>query len=346
MHRLAKRMGGKRVLLVAVVVWSAFTLATPAAARHGLWALVLARIGLGLGEGMSLPATHHLLSCWAPAAERTRATVFVTSGQVVGTVAGVLASPLAAYRWPLVFALFGALGMLWAALALFFMEEEPACRAAPMQRAERAERRALLALPGLLAVRPFAAIWVGHVAANFGWYVLLSWLPSYFHELGVSPAAVGYYAVVPYVTIFVCDNVWSWYLDRRIAGGLGLRDARVVSQSISFVGGGFWLVVITMLRRPGLWPAVALVSASMGLSSFTHSGLWANVIDIAPEGEAGYLLGVSNTMATLPGIFGNLLSGVVIDACGGCYDGLWGLTVASYLIGWVVFSSWCSGERL
>eukprot|EP01050_Picozoa_sp_SAG11_P016003 SAG11_NODE_2130_length_3778_cov_2.150584_4_plen_71_part_00 len=55
---------------------------TPVAARLGLPALVGCRALLGLGEGVALPALHHITARWSPPAERSRFVALTTSGQV------------------------------------------------------------------------------------------------------------------------------------------------------------------------------------------------------------------------------------------------------------------------
>ena len=60
--RLAERYGARYVLGAAVFFWSTFTLLIPLATRHSLGLLIFVRILLGMGEGMSLPAIHALLS--------------------------------------------------------------------------------------------------------------------------------------------------------------------------------------------------------------------------------------------------------------------------------------------
>src|SRR5688572_9998242 len=71
--RLADRYGGKVVLGAGVILWSLFTLATPLAASLGLGALILARVGLGLGEGVAFPSVYSLIGRWIPIGERARA---------------------------------------------------------------------------------------------------------------------------------------------------------------------------------------------------------------------------------------------------------------------------------
>ena len=70
--RLADRFGGKLVLGIAVLIWSAFTFITPFAALAGFGGLILARIGMGIGEGVALPAIYSLYGRWLPRSEGAR----------------------------------------------------------------------------------------------------------------------------------------------------------------------------------------------------------------------------------------------------------------------------------
>jgi len=67
---LADKYGGKRVLLWSLVAWSVFTLLTPVAASASFLALILVRIGLGLGEAPLSPAVLSLFGRWIPENER------------------------------------------------------------------------------------------------------------------------------------------------------------------------------------------------------------------------------------------------------------------------------------
>ena len=63
---LAERLGGNVVLGAGVVFWSLFTLLTPVAAAGGLAALLMARVLMGVGEGITFPSIYALFGRWIP----------------------------------------------------------------------------------------------------------------------------------------------------------------------------------------------------------------------------------------------------------------------------------------
>jgi MFS family permease len=80
----ARRFGGRNVLVVGVALWSLFTILTPAAAAAGMPQLLLCRVLMGLGEGVTMPASHAMIGEWLPPHERTRSVAVATSGQFLG----------------------------------------------------------------------------------------------------------------------------------------------------------------------------------------------------------------------------------------------------------------------
>ncbi len=68
----ARRYGGRVVLLTGVGLWSLFTLLTPVAAASGMAPLILCRVLMGLGEGVTMPSVHALIGEWLPPEVRYR----------------------------------------------------------------------------------------------------------------------------------------------------------------------------------------------------------------------------------------------------------------------------------
>ena len=144
--RLADRFGGKLILGLGVLIWSLFTLITPAAAFMGLFALFAARIGMGLGEAVTFPSIYSLVTRWFPHDEKVKAVALNASGIPIGTVFALVVTPLVVVwlGWEWAFYLFGAVGVLWylawQRLVTTFPKDHPRISAAELDYlAERAQ---------------------------------------------------------------------------------------------------------------------------------------------------------------------------------------------------------------
>ncbi len=152
--RLSDRFGGKVVLGAGVLFWSAFTMITPPAAFLGFGALLLARVGMGLGEGITFPSIYSLFGRWLPGGESSRAVGIVFSAIPLGSVFALLATPwiVVHYGWPWAFYSFGAIGLLWWGFWHVRWRRTPTC----IRRSRRtsARRSRELRLPPRRAARP------------------------------------------------------------------------------------------------------------------------------------------------------------------------------------------------
>ncbi|KIZ04724.1 putative anion transporter 6 [Monoraphidium neglectum] len=122
---ISTRIGGAKVLMAGVALWSFGTLIAPPAAHLGLWALCASRVLVGLGEGFAPSAATSVLARQVPSTERSRAVTTVWGGLDVGSAVGLLLSgPLIRlYGWPSVFYLFAVLGGVWCLFWPMFQPE-------------------------------------------------------------------------------------------------------------------------------------------------------------------------------------------------------------------------------
>ncbi|CAI5474888.1 unnamed protein product [Closterium sp. Yama58-4] len=369
----ADTIGGKQVLGFGVVWWSLATVLTPIAATLGLPALLFARACMGVGEGVAMPAMNNLLSKWVPVGERSRSLALVYSGMYLGSVAGLSLSPaiIHALAWPSVFYTFGALGLVWFALwqtkAFSSPAEDPTVSAA--ERAliadagawkgqgagkgqqggggphlEGGEPLRLSTIPWklLLSKAPVWAIIISHFCHNWGVFILLTWMPTYYHDvLGFNLTESGLFAVLPWLTMAIASNVGGWIADTLIARGLSVTLVRKVMQSIGFLGPAICLSLLSTVKSPVA--AIALLMLSQGTDAFSQSGLYSNHQDIGPR-YAGILLGLSNSAGVLAGVFGTYVTGQILQ--NGSWDEVFTVAVALYLVGTVVWNVFATGERV
>merc|ERR1712086_504954 len=104
---------------------------------------------------------------------------------------------------------------------------------------------------------------------------------------------------------------------------------------------GFLVLAATDVTAP---VAVALMTGAVGFGAFSHAGYWANIVDIGPN-HAGTLCGISNTIATLPGVLANVSVGYILDTTGD-WSIVFLLAAGMYCFGLIVFARYCEGKVL
>jgi ACS family sodium-dependent inorganic phosphate cotransporter len=342
---LATRFGGKRVLGLAVLAWSILTLLTPPAAALSLTALIAARIGMGIGEAAMFPASYEMFGRWVPPAERARAAGQLLSGISLGTVLGLMATGwiVARYGWPMAFYAFGAIGLVWVAVWFREVHNDPADdpRVSGQERAllQHAQPTTGAAAPvpwrRLLLRPPSLALMTAHFCTTWCLYVLLSWLPSYFREVQkLSIANAGLFSAAPWLVMFVATLAAGSLSDRMIRRGVSVTVTRKLMQCTGLLGSAAFLVATRDIHSP--LAALVLLCAAMGALGCAWSGYGPNALDLAPK-YAALLFGLSNTIATIPGIVGVAVTGWLVDVTG-TYSAPFALTASISAAGAVVYA--------
>ncbi|MGQ0501476.1 MAG: ACS family MFS transporter [Panacagrimonas sp.] len=346
---MANRVGGRLTLGVSLLLWSVFTAITPVAAMVGFSALILSRIVMGMGEAATFPASYNLFSRWIPRQERSRAVAFTLGGIPMGTVIGLGASGalVAQFGWQSVFYVFGAVGIVLAALWFMVVRDSPAQHpgvseaerqhiAAGMQGA--ATQRTPLPVRTLLAAPAFWALLINHFCSNWILYVLLSWMPSYFRDVQhLNIAKAGFAAAAPWLSMFVMANLSAWVADEMIRRGTRVSRVRKFMQAGGLLGASAFMLLINQAGSPG--GAVLIMCGALGALGLTWAGYAPNHLEIAPR-HADILMGITNTAGTLPGIIGVAVAGWMLDTTGS-YVSVFllaaGITSVGALV-WILFS--------
>ncbi|KAL7264327.1 hypothetical protein ACSBR1_002304 [Camellia fascicularis] len=348
----ADKVGGKLVLGFGVVWWSIATALTPIAARVGLPFLLVVRAFMGIGEGVAMPAMNNLLSKWVPVAERSRSLALVYSGMYLGSVTGLAFSPLLIhnYGWPSVFYSFGSLGTFWVAVWLTKAYSSPLDD--PQLRPE--EKKLILkssiskepvkSIPWrlILSKAPVWALIVSHFCHNWGTFILLTWMPTYYNQvLKLNITESGLFCILPWLTMAFSANLGGWIADTLVSKGVSVTKVRKIMQTIGFLGPAFFLTQLSHVNSPAM--AILCMSCSQGTDAFSQSGLYSNHQDIAPR-YSGVLLGLSNTAGVLAGVFGTAATGYILQH--GSWDDVFKVSVGLYLVGTVVWNLFSTGEKI
>jgi MFS transporter, ACS family, solute carrier family 17 (sodium-dependent inorganic phosphate cotransporter), other len=321
---LAYRFGGKLILGCAVIWWSIFTILTPMAAFLSLSMLIITRIALGLGEAAAFPASFALFSKWIPAGERSRAIAILLSGAPLGTVVALLATGWIVERfgWPSVFYLFGAVGFVWACFWFWLTVEQPAAHPRiskeelELLQSNQYDETTPESVPWklLFSKRPVWALIINHFCTNWTVYMLVAWLPSYFRDVhDVSIINAGFYSAAPWLTMFIMMNIAGWFADTLLKRGIATIVVRKFMQCIGLFGAAIFLI---LARDIGTAPeAMLLLCGALGLLACTFAGFAPNALELAPR-YSGILAGITNTVATIPGIIGVIVTGWLVDVTG------------------------------
>ncbi|CAM6020223.1 unnamed protein product [Sphagnum balticum] len=348
----ADSIGGKQVLGFGVIWWSIATIATPIAAQIGLPALLFVRACMGVGEGVAMPAMNNLLSRWVPVEERSRSLALVYSGMYLGSVTGLAFSPglIHKFNWSSVFFSFGCLGALWFASWQKFAYSSPA----EDPHITEAEKKLILGgrepeapvenIPWglLLSKPPVWALIICHFCHNWGTFILLTWMPTYYNQvLGFNLMESGMFSVLPWLTMALSANLGGWIADTLVSRGVSVTVVRKIMQSIGFLGPAFFLTQLTHIQSPPL--AVLCMMCSQGSDAFSQSGLYSNHQDIGPR-YSGVLLGMSNTAGVLAGVFGTAATGYILQ--NGSWDDVFKVSVGLYIFGTVIWNVFSSGEKI
>ena len=318
---LSDRIGAKIVLGTGLVVWSLFTLITPLAFFGGMVALVIARVGMGLGEGITFPAWHSLYARWIPFSERARSVAVTNSAIPIGTIFGLVVTPLIilSYGWEWAFYIYGGLGFVWYYFWNRIVESTPKQDKNItndelefiIENAPANEKAVSLPFSKWRSNLPLWAITVAHFCNNYSLFVFLSWLPIFIKDgLGVPMAAVGFLAMLPHIASFLFLNIGGYFADYLTNKGIRLLTVRKLSNSIAFGGSGICLCIVPELESVA--GIIAIMCLGNIFGGFSAGGFIVNHADIGPN-HTGRLMGITNMIAALPGLIGGVLTGIILD---------------------------------
>ena len=325
---LADKYGGKKVLGYALLIWSLFTIITPLFAYQGLWWLILVRILMGLGEGVTFPSWHSIYARWIPFKERTRAVGFTNSGIAAGTLFGfaVAALIIANYSWEWVFYSFGLIGVFWYffwnKIVTSYPEDNKYISKDELIiiKSEAPSKETAPKIPLLRLIRntPFMAIAIATFCNNWSLYTFLSYLPKYIN----APVAQGgmgidlgsnifiYSILIPSLVSMISLILGGYLADNLIKNGHGILKVRKSVNSIGFFGSAIFLYLISL--EDSLINVIILLCLINICSGICAGGFGVNHADLGPK-YTGSLVGISGSIGMIAAILSPIVAGYVLE---------------------------------
>lgn len=298
------RYGSRGVLTRIVVWWSIFTVLTGAAS--GLWMLVAIRFLFGAGEAGAYPNVARVLARWFPAEQRGMAQGFViTSAQFGGAVSPAVAAYLIEFvGWRVAFAIFGSLGIVWAAAFYYWFRDDPgeaaptAHAAIPAVQAAPVEPHPPIPWPLVLRSSNIWLLGLINTCTAFVSYMFMQWYPTYLMDArGASSIEAG------------------WYASLVLGGGAvgALCGGLIVDWLVRMTGSRRWsysgygaavlglaaFAIATSAFCDSL-PMSSLFAALACMSALSHQAAWWGVVTEVSGKHLGALFGLMNSLG-VPG---------------------------------------------
>ncbi len=303
---LADRWNRPRIIAIAIAIWSAMTIVCGLA--QNFTQLFLARVGVGVGEAGSGPASHSLLSDLFPPEERAGAFGWYGLGIPVGAFIAYAGGGwiVQNFSWREAFFLAGAPGLVIALLVAFTVKE-PRIGAVKPQRGQSvgAALRELAAKPAYWNLAAAATL-VAFVAYGFS-----SFYGAFFvriHGMSYSELGVGLGAMVGLTGAF---GAWSggWVADRfhkkNVAATLWLPAIALIAAAPLFA----WGLVID-----DKWAALALIAAPTFAATFYYGPTFATVQGLAKPQTRAMAVAIFIFISSLIGMgAGPVFAGALSD---------------------------------
>lgn len=210
---LAEKFGPKKMLTIALLWWSAFTILTGIVKNHGL--LYFVRFLFGVGEAPMYPSNAVFNSYWFNKNEKGRASSALLAGSYFGPVIApiVTIAIMNAFGWQAVFYIFGLVGILIAILWVIIAKDLPEQH----KMVNEAEKRFIMETRDVVNTGKTTAPWnvffkrfsfyaiaAQYFVVQFVITLFLIWLPTYIHEeYHVEFKEMGFIAGAPWLAMFI-----------------------------------------------------------------------------------------------------------------------------------------------
>jgi len=224
--RLADRVNRRNLIALAVAVWSGMTALSGLAVN--IWHLVLARIGVGIGEAGCSPPAHSMIADLYPPEKRSTAMGFYTLGISAGIMLAYLAGGWVVQNigWRAAFFVVGVPGLLLALIVRFTILE-PARGAAELRQDSGKQPELIEVARFLLARRSFLYMSVAAGLSAFVGYSIINFMPSFIdRSFGMGIAQLGFWLGLNYGIAGGIGFFMGGYLADRV-GRSGHRRALI-----------------------------------------------------------------------------------------------------------------------
>jgi ACS family glucarate transporter-like MFS transporter len=332
---LAERVGPRRALYWANLLWSLLTAATPAG--FNLSSFVAIRAALGVGQAADWPASVLALRRWFPKRERAKGNSVLLGGLYLGPIiaAPITTAVMLSFGWRFVFYGFGALGVLLGFAWWFVFRDDPSnhpwvSREEAAFIAAEPEPKTQATPPGAIAAL-FRSGQFSAIGLQYFFLILIqsfytSWLPTYLVQArNFSLKSMGIYASLPWIALFCMVFIAGALADRILRATRSVWRARVPAALIGFIVSAGALILAA--ETANIATMMALLCVSLGAIGLTQVSIWSSCQDLGGA-ATGIVTGWTNFLGNASGFVGPVLIALLVQWTGGWSGALLGIALA------------------
>jgi len=301
--RYADRSTTNRVWLIggAVAVWSAFTVISGLAQTYTQ--MLLARIGVGIGEAGGTPPAHSLIADKVPPEKRARAISIYQMGPAIGSLMGLVLGGLLAdtFGWRVAFMVVGLPGLILAIIVVVALRDPRFEKGKPVMNVREDTIHAATFAQSLKFIwdsRAFRYFLVVLPLAGISSYGMIIWATIFFQRShGLTAGETG----LSFGVVFGVASALGIWLGGQFSDRWGALDKRH-SQTASALG--LFLSVpfiIAALLIEQTWLAIVLFFPGMVLKSLYIGSVPSAIQGLVPTSSRAV---ASATMLFLQNLIG------------------------------------------
>ncbi|MEO6225548.1 MAG: MFS transporter [Sphingomicrobium sp.] len=303
---LVDRFSVYRLMSAGVLLWAASTMLMGLAG--GLGSLLVLRVMLGVGETVAFPGASKIISRHVPPERRGMANAALALGIALGPAVGTLGGGLilASHGWRAIFVIFGIVTLLWL-VPWHFAVPRKAAADAPASRH----------VPVGLLIRkwPLWSMSIAHISSNYVFYFLLGWLPLFLTRSRGLPisemtwiATLGYAAQAAAALTF--GYLSDWWTSRGHSEA-AMRRAMMFTGQLVAAGAVLALAYADSAAQLAIILCIAgMATGALSLNTYAVAQIFSG-----PR-AAGTWVGVQNAIGNSSGIFGPIVTGIIVADAG------------------------------
>lgn len=320
---LTDKFGSKLTVIIAITMWSVFTIMTGFA--WSLASLLVIRILFGIGEGAFPSASLKQIAEEFTYKSRSQATSAIVSSNYAGAaIAPVIIAPIiATFGWKNAFHLMGILGLIFVAAYYFLLR--------PIKKQNQNLGKSAQKVP-LKEVIFDKMIWQ-FVIVVFGLSVITkgldSWMPTYLLQVRhINLAGIAWMVPLPSIAAGV-GAILSGYLMVHFFVG---KEKWFIALASMFTT----IFMFGMYHSTELTGIISFEILTYFFKAMAFSGCFALFAQLASRESYGSSVGIVNFGGQLAGFLAPILIGILVEQFGGSYSVAFLFLVAAAAVSFIV----------